>query len=354
MTPSPSETPKVGLLSITLDSLSIAAEKTRETLSATVSRKGLGLSLLLFALLSFGLGAMEQGHLPEDRGQSLLEERARDLGVEAPSAASAQAREMILGNTAYMVGYMLGGFVSALFMGVLAWLGCRTAFVIYEGVVSGGITFRKSFSETSKVGNSLFFFWMFWFFLGQVVTILTVFSLGSPGVLLVQFALLGFLFMLGMCFWVVGGVIVPIMGHDRVGVLTAWGQWMGLFRTRPGAMMFYFPVSLAVGVFVGVFAVTVWLCVALVALLLGALVLGAPWFLAGGTFSSLPTAGLVWLWLVPAGLVLALVGLGLGLSTSVIPGTVFYRAWSLAFLQGVFPERFSFFSLIKKEEEPRQ
>jgi hypothetical protein len=334
-----------------LNSLSLAFVKAKETVSTTISRRGLCLSLLLFTLMALVLGAMEGGHVPESRGLNLVEASASRAGVEPPSIASPEARQFVFGSLPYVLGWSVGISFSVIFGAALGWVGCRTVFVIYEGVVSSGITFRKSFAETSTVGNSLFFFWFLWFVLAEGTSVLTIFLLGSPAAVGAYFAMFGFMFIAGLCFWVVGGVVVPIMGHDRVGILRAWQEWVRLFQKRPGVMLLYFPASFFVGVLSLSFVVVAWVCVFFLVGIVGGLVVGAPWFLAGGSFSSLPTSGWVWLWLVPSGFVLGLSAVSLGLS-SVVPATVFYKAWSLSFLQGFFPERFSFFPLQVKEADP--
>ena len=230
---------------------------------------------------------------------------------------------------------------------ILLYFGSRFTFVFLDGVIKNDIRIKQPYKENKTLGWS-YFLWRIIFTLTALLAILLI--IGIPTTFLIL-AGVGKGFSLGIILGLVGaglvfiglaiilaiiGVftddfVVPIMYLLKIRILQSWKIFWSILRTNK--LQFFLYILLKMGlslasILVMCLSMCVVCCVALApaAILVGLGVLAIKYPLV---------------WIVVALVIIPLiVGLGILTQTVLLPVTVFFRTYPLAFLEG-FGEEFA-------------
>ena len=264
------------------------------------------------------------------------------------------------GNLPLIIGLFIVVFAIILFF---SYIGTVALFVFYDSALSGKVEFFDGFHEHLGKGLRLF---LFNFLVGVVaaITFLLVF-LPAIGILLATsgtsmiigllvYALIGIpLFIVLMLFFSIVSTftkdfVVPLMIKKKRGVLASWEALIGIIKENRGQFIVYVLARILLGIVTGIISLII-LAVVMLFILLTAFILG--FGIATVLSTSLPN-----LTGSPIAIILGMLALlafstilGYFLTFITLPFPVFFRLYSLLFLEKVSP-KLSFFKKKKKKE----
>jgi len=250
-------------------------------------------------------------------------------------------------------GMMAVAFIIAIVLMLLfSWVSSRFYFIFVNSVSQNTTAIKVPWAEYRREGNSFFKLNLLFFASGLVFLI----AMGCAVFFSIDFALasessniftapgainwsllFGGLIMVAVLWLIVflfyhyiSQFVIPIMAKDRVGVREGLSSFFSLLRSRPLAFLLYLPLAVGLGIVGGIFTMVLMFIFLLILLLLGLLLVLIPGVILGTT-----TVFFVYLFIV------FLVFAVLTVIFSFIAGApvaVFYRAFTLAYLERIAPQ----------------
>jgi hypothetical protein len=231
---------------------------------------------------------------------------------------------------------------------VLTWIFSRFSFIFLNSVANNTTAIKVPWGEYRKEGNSYFklnlllmviMFCMIGF-LGLAIYMsidpsgsFEAFNWGlSLSCLFVVIVVWFFLFIFGHF---IQQFVVPIMAKEGKTISPALGRFFGLVRNNKIAFLIYIPIAVILGIVCSIFVMLLALLFVLLLMLLALVVILIPVLLLGGGTASLVYG-------VIMGVFFVFLALLLGLMAN-LPVAIFYRAFTLAYLEKIDPE-LSFYS----------
>ena len=231
------------------------------------------------------------------------------------------------------------------------WLSARFQFIWVHAVKTGEVQIRRPFRVYENPADSLTTFscWaalaVFLYFAAVIapgVRVLFLIAGKSPAaftdiLFLVRYlwpwaALLVFSLMVTVLFFsIVSDFVVPLMAADPIYFKEAFGKWLGLYKANRLAVWRYFLVKMLISVLGGALTMASVLFALIAFALIGVLLFGLPYLIL-----------MVWLKMKVLFVVLAVilgipfgVALILSFSACALPASLFFRSFSLRFLENL-------------------
>ena len=268
------------------------------------------------------------------------------------------------GNLLLIIGLFIVVFAIILFF---SYIGSVALFVFYDSVLTGKVEFFDGFHEHLGKGLRLF---LFNILVGAIATILFILIFLPPiGLFLVAsgttvllgllvYALIGFpLFIVWIVFFSIVSTftkdfVVPLMIKKKRGVLASWETLITIIKKNMGQFIIYVISRIMLGIVTGIISLII-LAVVMLFILLVAFILGFGF--ATILSPSLPdfTESALVIILGILALLAFIILLGYFLTLITLPFPVFFRLYSLLFLEKVSP-KLSFFKKKKKEKSDEE
>lgn len=236
---------------------------------------------------------------------------------------------------------------------VLQFISSVFSFVFIEALFENRIEFVEGFKRNINKGLSLFIF----NFVVGFISLVFVLGLVLLGVFLgikvnslvfsIMLIVLGamffiiYLLVLILVFSITNDFIVPLMHFKGLGIMNSWAKTLGLIETKLSQFLVYFVLKIAFGMIAGIIEFFVGMCIFFVLLII-AIVLGGGSVLAWlGLTALIPgLSQLTIFMLLLAVVVIIIVSLIVSyiMVALTLPIPVFFRYYSILFIQRIYPE----------------
>ncbi|MFC1594560.1 hypothetical protein ACFL38_04465 [Candidatus Omnitrophota bacterium] len=245
----------------------------------------------------------------------------------------------------------IGAVLLVVLMILATWLRARFAFVWFDSVVANDASIREPFHRYRGQGNSFFKLLLVLSCIGLLfigVIAAWVYSAGvaagvfggsaawSFGKVMTIFVLPSFVFIFGIVFFMLFGVaiehfVVPIMGIDHCLFTEAWRKFARIGKQNWKDLLLYLLLLIGLGILCGIAVAIIGFICILVALLVGAIILGIP-FLLLVTLLKAQVVFIVYAIIIGVPFLIAAFLL---LMSASLPFAVFFRCFSLYYLSSL-------------------